>query len=302
MASSLEFIEARLQGTRDAQAEVIAAWTWEEMTGAQWDTRVTDFDTKKAAVTTQEGVMLNQRATLDASLTQLHDRTVEGLKMARVKWRKDAARKAILATLSANGGSRDAVEKEAQAWAGVWDSFDAAWVPTPGNTLAAFNTLLTACFTQENDYNMEHTKWREKAEEFNSFAAASEELCVAWYAAATVVFPQGTAQGDMIRSTVPTTYTPPPAGAPHPLDITSVEDLGGGQVRVTYGSGGETATTLQLQWEVVGVSPGYSHASDVVRPQQTVAAGVAGNVVRFRTRAANDSGEVFSSVKELTLG
>jgi hypothetical protein len=33
-----------------------------------------------------------------------------------------------------------------------------------------------------------------------------------------------------------------------------------------------------------------------------VAAGVAGNVVRFRTRAANASGEVFSTVKELTLG
>lgn len=302
MGSSLEFIETRLQATRDAQTEIAADWLWEEMSVLQWDTRVTGFTAKKAASATQEGVMLNKRATFEASIVQLHDLTVAGLKMARVKWRNDAARKAILSTLHAEGQSRDAVEKEAQAWAGVWASFDAAWVPTPGNTLAAFNTLLAACFTQENEFKQEHTEWREKAEEFNVFAAASEELCIAWYAAVTTVFPEGTPQGDMIRSTVPTTYNPPPAGAPNPLELTSVEDLGGGQVRANYGSGGETATSLQLQWEVVGVSPGYSHSAVVVRPQQTVAAGVAGNVVRFRTRAANASGEVFSTVKELTLG
>lgn len=221
--------------------------------------------------------------------------------MARIKWRKDAARKIILSNLSADGGGRDTVQKEARAWAGVWESFDAAWVPTTGNTLVAFNTLIALSETQENTYKKEHTKWREQAEEINMFAVVSEELCVAWYGAATVEFAEGTPQGDMIRSTVPTTYNPPPAGAPNPLDITSVEDLGGGQVRANYGSGGETATSLQLQWEVVGVSPGYSNSAVVVRPEQTVAAGVAGNVVRFRTRAANTSGEVFSIVRELTL-
>jgi len=302
MASSSEFIEARLQATRDAQVEVAAVYVWEEMTVAQWIARALDFTAKQAAAATQEGVMLNKRATFEASIVELHDLTVSGLKMGRVKWRNDAARKAILSTLHAEGDSRDAVEKEAQAWAAVWASFDAAWVPTPGDTLVAFNVLLATCFTQENEFKQEHTQWRELAEEFNVFAAATEELCIAWYAAVTTVFPEGTSQGDMIRSTVPTTYVPPPAGAPHPLEITSVQDLGGGQVRANYGSGGETATVLQLQWEVVGVSPGYSHVVTVVRPQQTVAAGVAGNVVRFRTMVSNANGEVFSIVRELTLG
>lgn len=268
----------------------------------QWDTRVDDFTAKKVAADVQEGVMLNKRAIFDTTLVTLHDLTVDGLKMARIKWRKDAARKAILANLSADGGGRDTVQSQARSWAGVWESFDAAWVPTTGNTLAAFNTLITASETQEKLYKKENTKWREQAEEFNVFALASEDLCIARHAAATVEFPEGTAQGDMIRSTVPTTYNPPPAGAPNPLELTSMEDLGGGQVRANYGAGGETATSLQLQWEVVGVSPGYSHSAVVVRPQQTVAAGVAGNVVRFRTRAANANGEVFSIVRELTLG
>lgn len=52
----------------------------------------------------------------------------------------------------------------------------------------------------------------------------------------------------------------------------------------------------------MGVSPGYSYSAVVVRPQQTVAADVAGNVVRFRTRAANANGEVCNFVRELTLG
>lgn len=301
MGSSSEFIEARLQATRDAQGEIAAVYVWDEMTVAQWIARAQDFTTKQTAAATQDGVALNKRAIFQGTVVALHNLTVDGIKMARVKWRNDAARKAIIETLSAAGGGRDTVEKEAQAWAAVWGSFDAAWVPTPGNTLAAFNTLTAACLTQENDYKLAHTQWREKAEEFNVFAVGSEELCVAWYAAVTTVFPVGTPQGDMIRSTVPTTYNPPPAGAPHPLDITSVEDLGGGQVRANYGSGGETATSLLLQWEVVGVSPGYSNSAVVVRPQQTVAAGVAGNVVRFRTRVENASGEVLSLVREVTL-
>ncbi len=302
MSSSLEFIEARLQATRDAQTEVAAAWVWEEQTVAQWNTWVADFTAKQAAAATQEGVMLNKRAIFEATTVQVHNLTVDGVKMARIKWRNDDARKAILATVHANGGSRDRVQAEARAWAAVWASFDAAWVPVPGNTLVAFSTLITLSETQESVFKMEHTQWREVAEEFNVFAAATEELCVAWYGAATTVFPVGTPQGDMIRSTVPTTYVPPPAGVPHLLELTSVEDLGGGQVRANYGAGGETATSLLLQWEVVGVSPGYSHSAVVVRPQQTVAAGAAGNVLRLRTRAANDSGEVFSTVRELTLG
>jgi hypothetical protein len=43
---------------------------------------------------------------------------------------------------------------------------------------------------------------------------------VAWYAEATRRFPVGTVEGDLIRSTVPTTYTPPPEVGP--AQITTV--------------------------------------------------------------------------------
>lgn len=291
-----------MQATRDAQVEVAPLYLWEEMTVAQWIARALDFTAKQGAAALQEGVMLNQRALFETTVVQIHDLTVDGVKMARIKWRNDAARKAILATVHADGGGRDVVQAEARSWAAVWTSFDPTWVPTPGNPLAAFNTLIATSETQENAFKLEHTQWRELAEEFNVFAAASEDLCVAWYAAVTTVFPEGTAPGDMIRSTVPTTYVPPPAGAPHPLELDRLVDLGGGQMQANYGAGGETATVLKLEWEVVGVSPGYSHSVTVVRPQQTVAAGVAGNLIRARTSVSNANGEVFSIVRELTLG
>ncbi|MCX6878737.1 MAG: RHS repeat-associated core domain-containing protein [Verrucomicrobia bacterium] len=42
-------------------------------------------------------------------------------------------------------------------------------------------------------------------------AAAMADVSQAWYAVACRVFPAGTAEGDMIRGTIPTTYAPPPA-------------------------------------------------------------------------------------------
>ena len=45
---------------------------------------------------------------------------------------------------------------------------------------------------------------------------AVNDACQAWYASAIRVFPAGTAQGDMIRGTIPTTYSPPSAPAPVP--------------------------------------------------------------------------------------
>ncbi len=50
----------------------------------------------------------------------------------------------------------------------------------------------------------------------NQLAAGLEEINVAWYADATRVFPEGTAEGEMIRGTIPTTYDPPAAPATHP--------------------------------------------------------------------------------------
>lgn len=99
--ASLEAAILRGQATRDAQTAIAATWVWDEKTVAQWNTELTAINTKKVAVSDLEGDMLAKRATYDNGIALLHDRTVEGLGMARVKWRKDDAKKHNLSKLSA---------------------------------------------------------------------------------------------------------------------------------------------------------------------------------------------------------
>ena len=213
MSASLEAAILRGQATRDAQTAIAATFLWDEKTVAQWITDLTAINTKKIAASDLEGDMLAKRATYENGITLLHDRTVEGLGMGRVKWRKDEAKSKILSNLSASGGGRETVQDEAQAWESVWEKFDAAWNPSLANTLAAFRTLITDSDTQENAYKQAHTDWRTSAEELAVLGNTLWDDDVAWYEAVTTLFKEGTAIGDMIRSTIPTSPTAPAPSA-----------------------------------------------------------------------------------------
>ena len=124
-------------------------WVWDEKTGPQWVASLTAIEAKKTTVSDLEGDCLLKRADCDTTIGTLHDRTVEGLSLARVKWRKDAAKKAILSNLSAAGGGRAMIEREAQAWEIVWQSFDADWEPSSTNNIADFRILIASTTTKE---------------------------------------------------------------------------------------------------------------------------------------------------------
>ena len=298
--SSIEAITLRAQATRDTQSAIAATWVWEEKTVAQWSTLLTNFNAKKIAVSDLEADSLTKRSTYENAIVALHDRTVEGLGMARVKWRKDAAKKNILSTLSASGGSRETIQAEAQAWESVWDKFDTAWVPATGNTIAAFRTLIADSDTQEDEFKDAHTVWRKGAEEMQAMADGVWDDCVAWYEAATTLFKPGTAIGDMIRSTVPTSPTTP---EPSALEIATTTPLATGRVVLTYTPGGGAhGTTLMVQWKVPGVDADFGHDTTVNPAGQTIATGLAAGVtVEMRTRVTNSSGTTFSTVKTVTL-
>ena len=297
---SLEAITLRAQATRDAQAAIAATWVWEEKTPAQWDAALTSLDTKKITVSDLEADSLTKRSLYENTIAQLHDRTVDGLAMARIKWRNDEAKRRILGTLSAAGGGRETVQSQAQAWESVWEKFDAVWTPTAANTIAAYRTLITASATQEDDYKEAHTVWRTGAEELQVQANALWADCVAWYGAATVVFKEGTAFGDMIRGTIPTSPNSP---EPTALEIASATPGAGGSVTVGYvPGGGAHATSGFLQWRIVGVDADFAHDVPTIPAGQTVVTGgTAGQVVEFRTFLANSAGTVLSAVQSATL-
>jgi hypothetical protein len=299
--ASLEASILRGQATRDVQTAIAATWVWDEKPVVQWDGDLTAINTKKVAASDLEADMLAKRATYENTIALLHDRTVEGLGMARVKWRKDEAKKHILSTLSASGGGRETVQKEAQAWESVWEKFDAVWSPNPPtNTIATFRTLITDSDTQEDLFKKANTDWRKSAEELNVLGETLWSDCVAWYEAATVLFKAGTAIGDLIRSTIPTSPTTP---EPTPLEIATTTPSAGGNVAVTYAAtGGQHATVLMLQWKVAGVDAEFGHDTTVVPAGQTAATGgAAGATVELRVRTTNSAGTTYSTVKSVTL-
>lgn len=299
--ATLEASILRGQATRDAQSTIAATWVWEEKTVVQWDSSLTAINTKKVAVSDLEADMLAKRANYENNIVVLHDRTVEGVGLARVKWRKDEGKKKILSGLSAAGGGREVVQKEAQAWESVWEKFDATWVPKPpDNTIANLRTLIGDSDTLENLYKKANTDWRTGEEELQVLGGALWDDCVAWYEAATIIFKEGTAIGNMIRGTIPTSPTTP---EPTPLEIATTTPGAGGAVAVTYAAtGGQHATVLMLQWRIVGVETEFGHDTTVNPAGQTAATGgSAGQVVELRVRTTNSSGTTFSAVKAVTL-
>ena len=299
--ASLEASILRGQATRDTQTAIALTWVLDEKTVVQWDGSITTINIKKVSTSDFEAEMLTRRATYENTNTLLHDRTVEGLGMGRVKWRKDEAKKNILSNLSASGGGREVIQSEAQAWESVWEKFDPTWVPNaPDNTLASFRTLITDSDSQENLFKKAHTDWRKSAEELNVLGDALWDDCVAWYEAATTLFKEGTAIGNMIRSTIPTSPTTPD---PTPVQINTVTASAGGNVATTYvPGGGAHASVTMLQWKVVGVDADFGHDTSVNPAGQTVATGGAvGVVVQLRVRTTNSTGTTFSAVKSVTL-
>ncbi len=230
MSESIEFIKERGTKTISAAKQVAGRWTWEEMTIDQMQAKlvaITGNSTVTPPVIGQEQIassseqtMLAARGTWDAQLDELHRRTVQGVGMSKNRNRNNPANLAVLSALTARGTSRAETLAEALAWESAWAKVDPTWSPLPANTLAAFQTLRKQCAEDlQQAYADALADYRQEAEKLNDLAAELEEINVAWYADATTVFPVGTASGDMIRSTVPTTYTPstttpPPAPAP----------------------------------------------------------------------------------------
>jgi hypothetical protein len=158
-----------------------------------------------------ERTRLNTHGLWLAGLKNLHQLTVQGLNMAKTKFRSDAASLAVLHGLNAAGHSPEKILAEALAWESAWGKIAPTWSPTPANTLAAFKPLRQQCAedlqTAFADADSVH---REASATLEQMCAGLEATNVAWYASATMVFPAGTPEGDLIRTGIPTTYTPPP--------------------------------------------------------------------------------------------
>lgn len=222
MAQTYEFTLNRAQKTRDAQDEIKAKWLWSEKTLAQWDADIAALKAQNETLATTTAAMLDKRAETDTALDKLDGWTGEGLTLMRLRLRNDAEQLASLDTLTADGTSRANKLKEALDWENAWSKIDFTFTPTVENNFAAFQALRKQCIQLVAAYATSETKVTSDNTKLTTLKAQMEDDNQAWYKAATKVFKPGTPEGDMIRSSVPTTTsggsqaTPPIPTPPTP--------------------------------------------------------------------------------------
>ena len=290
MAKNIEFVQQRTIATRAAQVDLAAEWVWEEKTVANWDTDLTLLNTLMEAEQDAEAAMLASRGETDAALDQLHSLTGRCLRMAKNRYRDDAARMAVFYNLRAEAGSRAGKLQEALEWESAWEKTAATWSPLPNLTLAAFKASRLAAAALLEAYATKRTQWESADAELDSHGRALNGNCVAWYEAATIVFDVGTPAGDMIRSSIPTTYTPP-SQPPSALQVASAVPGPNGVLTINYVAGTGAGAT-QLRYELTGSSPAgeFSQTNVATPPNQVVSNLPPGATLVLRTLATNSAG------------
>jgi hypothetical protein len=230
MSETIGFIKNRAVKTISAARSLAPGFVWKKKTPDQMQAElwaITGNSKGTPPITGQEQIVATAKQARTAAngqwetqLDELHRRTVQAVGMIKTELADDPAAFAVVAGLSASSNSIKETLAEALALESAWNTAAPTWSPTTTNTLAAFGVLRKLCAEDlQQAFSDAHAKWRKEVSTLNAMANAVEQSDEAWYADATRVFLAGTPGGEMIRSTVPTTYTPstttpPPAPAP----------------------------------------------------------------------------------------
>jgi hypothetical protein len=225
MSETLGFIKDRAVKTISAAKQLSATWTWQTKTPEQMQAdlwAITGNSSVTPPIIGQEEIASAAQRTRGAAhgtwvaqMAELHRRTVQAVGMLKNKLQGDPAAFAVVSNLSASSGSRKETLDEALALESAWTNQAPTWSATTINTLPAFVALRKLCTEDlQTTFSDSHTAWRTEVTTLNAMANAVEQSDEAWYLDATKVFPAGTPEGDMIRSTIPTTYTPPATPTP----------------------------------------------------------------------------------------
>jgi hypothetical protein len=208
MPETNEFIYARTIATVAAQKTFESEWLWDEKTVVQWDADIAAYEAQRDVLAACDTTARLAQSRLDVAIDGLHQVTLQGLSMAKTKYRSQPVEAHILRTLTANSVNRGAVMEEALEWEVAWEEIDPAWVPVPGNTLAALAAAQGNCRALIKDLAKQRTIVRRETKRLSQLAEEMDDACVAWYSAAVHVFDVATVAGESIRKLVPTTYSP----------------------------------------------------------------------------------------------
>ena len=249
MSQTLEFILDRAHETHSVMDQLATKWTWDEITPAAYLTKITNLETQRNETQDKENDLLVARGVLDTSLEDLHDRTVQFVGMAKAKFRNDAGKLNVLASLEADCTSRAAILEQANQAKIAWNTIDDTWSPTTANTLVAFAALLATAQSNLDEWTDKKDLHKEASGKLKKMANDLEDISQAWYAAATRAFKDGTPEGDLIRSIPTTTQVSEP---PDKAVISSATKPASPTVRLVYDA--KQAT----RFNIFQKSPGFA--------------------------------------------
>lgn len=142
----------------------------------------------------------------DGVLQPWREEAITVLALARPKFRGTPSAPAWRG-VTTKARSRDGILKTGQNIIAAWKASDAAWVPKPGLTLAAFEARQTAALAKAEAYNNMDKQVSIERGALHDLLDRVYDLSVLWYELATGYWPEDSVAGDLIR-TIPTTYNP----------------------------------------------------------------------------------------------
>ena len=202
-ASELEILQ-RAEATDSVAQALAATWVWDELSVAALTAKISAARAAQSDEAEAKAAYDEQRGVVDTRFSDLEARKVQGAGMARSRFRHDAAQLAMIEGVGEHGDGREAILKESEEWAAAWRRIDPTWNPTARNTLVAFEALLADCQAQLSSMTEVRADFRKAGTHYNGLLSEIQDLSVAWYAAATRVFPDGTSEGALIRGQIPT--------------------------------------------------------------------------------------------------
>jgi hypothetical protein len=200
----------------------------------------------------------NARGPLAARFADLKARTKQIVLLMRGRALRDANFAPAVDELTAKGNTWTTIESEAEECLAVWTTTfgGAAYAPVATNTYAQFKArfegapaapgvpAIPALRALKTPYHEALAIARVSVGRYNALISRLEDECVQWYSDATAIFLEGTPEGDMIRSTVPTSsdYNPATGGANAPGlgKPTVTAAMAGGSVTLTIVASGTT--------------------------------------------------------------
>ena len=216
MKAANPLIITRAKTTRHAQENLKSVWVWNERTLDQWDSEIADLQRIQEVCSSARFARNSARAALDAGLQEMRRRAMQFLAMAKFHFRNEPSIFEAINRLSTRSGGRRAIFQKAMDLESAWQKADPEWAPTEVNTFASFQALRKQCMELDAAFLAANSTLRTQSEILNRKAAAMNEANIAWFAAATRIFPSGTAEGDMIRRSIPTLYATPVSAEPPP--------------------------------------------------------------------------------------